>query len=421
MVNLKEVLKKQISIISPSESELKVINGNLKSILAFIGANIKKNNINASIFVGGSFAKNTLIKKKKYDIDLFVRFDKRYEESKLASLLSRIVPKNAIKLHGSRDYYVLKMDNIDFEIIPTIKINKPSEARNVTDLSYFHVNYVSNSIKKNKKLAEEIRIAKHFIHSSDCYGAESYINGFSGYGVELIVIYYKSFMTFVKAMTKIKLGKEKLVLDPAKYYKNKQSILQEVNEAKLNSPIVLIDPTFKERNALAALSRETFAKFQDVCRRFLKNPSEKFFEIVDREQAIKKKYGKNVIELELLTNRQAGDIAGTKLKKFYGFFINEVKRYFDVGASEFIYDDTNNKGKILLVVKQKKEIIFSGPPVEMKERLVEFKKEHKHIKIVKGKAQASEKSISFDNFMNRFENVKGKIIDEMGVSEIKRL
>ena len=42
--------------------------------------------IDAEIFVGGSFAKKTLIKKEKYDVDIFVRFDKKYTEYDISEL-----------------------------------------------------------------------------------------------------------------------------------------------------------------------------------------------------------------------------------------------------------------------------------------------------------------------------------------------
>lgn len=419
--NLKDILNAQVLAVTSPKEDVEVLEQKSEDIIGSLKASLKKQKITADVFIGGSFAKKTIIKKRKYDIDIFVRFDKKYDEKKLSSLLEKIVPKNAIRLHGSRDYFVVKQDNIDFEIIPTLKISKPSEAKNVTDLSYFHVNYVSGSIKKNPKLASEIRLAKHFINSSGAYGAESYINGFSGYAVELLVIHYKSFMNFIKTVAKLNAEKEKIIIDPKKAYKNKQNILQQVNEAKLNSPIIFIDPTFKERNALAALSKQTFLNFQEICRKFIKNPSEKFFEIKDREQILKNKYGNKLIELVLSTEKQAGDIAGTKLKKFSGVFIDEAKRFFDVKESAFVYDDALNKGKILLVLSAKKEIIFPGPPITMKEALTRFKREHKKIKIIKGKAQASEKPIGFEQFMNKFENEKSKIIEEMGVSAIRKL
>ena len=46
----------------------------------------------------------------------------------------------------------------------------------------------------------------------------------------------------------------------------------DLNSSKLNSPIIPIDPTYKQRNVLAALSKETFEMFQKSCKEFLENP-----------------------------------------------------------------------------------------------------------------------------------------------------
>jgi len=289
---IKEVLNEEILKITPSGEEVKSINFKVREILSALSGNMKKSKIKADVFIGGSFAKDTLIRKGKHDVDIFVRFDseKYGEEEKLAELLKKIVPKNSVRVHGSRDYFRIKQDNIEFEIIPVLKIKKPSEAKNITDLSYFHVNYIKNKIKKNKKLADEIRLAKAFLYYQNCYGAESYINGFSGYAVELLMVSYGGFVRFLDSCLKHDFSKGKIIIDAEKLYKNKETIMREMNEAKLNSPIVLVDPTFKERNALAALSNETFDKFKQVAAKFAKNPSEKFFEFEDREKILDKKY-----------------------------------------------------------------------------------------------------------------------------------
>ena len=73
---LKEVLRK----INPSKEEIREIENYLKEILDELKKGIKKNRSSAEIFIGGSFAKKTLIKKNKYDIDLFLRFDKKHKE-----------------------------------------------------------------------------------------------------------------------------------------------------------------------------------------------------------------------------------------------------------------------------------------------------------------------------------------------------
>ncbi len=414
--NINEILREQALRITPSKEELNVLAAKTKEITLVLESNLKKKNIKAEVFVGGSFAKNTLIKKNKYDVDIFVRFAEDTSDDKLAIFMNKIIPPYAARLHGSRDYFVIHSAEADFEIIPVLKIKKASEAKNITDLSYFHVSYVKNKIKKNPKLANEIRLAKAFAHYNDCYGAESYINGFSGYGVELIIICYGSFINFVKAVIK-KNSEQKIILDPEKLFKNKTEIMQQMNESKLLSPIVLIDPTFKERNALAALSLSIFDKFKLACEKFLKNPSEDFFIFKDKEIEFEKKY-KKMITLEFSTEKQAGDIAGTKLKKFSRFFLREVSRYFDIKANEFVYDESRNIGRLLLVAEQKKEIVFTGPPIDMKERLSEFKKEHKNIKIIKKQAFAYEKSIDFKEFLKNFEDKKAKFIQEMDVTGI---
>jgi len=274
----KKILYEQLLKIKPAEKEQEELKNKTKDFIKKLEKSIKAKKIRADVFVGGSLAKGTIIKKEKYDIDIFVRFSKEYEDKEISGILDRVLGKaglKAKKVHGSRDYFQVKRGKIIFEIIPTIKINKPEQARNVTDLSYFHVNYVKKNIKKRKKLAEDIMLAKSFTHSCGCYGAESYIQGFSGYALELLVIHYKGFLNFVKAVSK---ADKQIIIDPVRFYKNKQEILLEINESKLQSQIIFVDPTFKQRNALAALSAETFSKFQESCKKFLKNPSARFFE-----------------------------------------------------------------------------------------------------------------------------------------------
>ena len=287
---LEEVLKK----IKPSQEELNVINGSLDDFLKKINKRIKVLKINVEVFVGGSFAKGTVIKKNYYDVDVFMRFDKKYDDSKISVLTKKLLLglRGVSVVHGSRDYFRVKINSYFFiEVIPVIKVNKSSESRNITDLSYSHVKYINKKVK-NKKVLDEIKIAKAFCYANNCYGAESYINGFSGYGLELLVYYYGSFLKFIRAVstpkgvlsvkgdinTEGKINK-KIVIDIEKYYRNKSVVLMDLNSSKLQSPIVLIDPTYKQRNVLAALSSETFEKFKKKCKKFLKNSSIKLFEV----------------------------------------------------------------------------------------------------------------------------------------------
>jgi tRNA nucleotidyltransferase (CCA-adding enzyme) len=217
----------------------------------------------------------------------------------------------------------------------------------------------------------------------------------------------------------------KIILDPEKLYKNQIEIKMLMNESKMHSPIVLVDPTFKDRNALAALSNETLNTFKKACVSFLNNPSLNFFIKKDQEREFRNKNKSNIkdlITLEINTHRQSGDIAGTKLKKAYNFLLHDMKRFFDIKDSFFTYDEKENKAKIIIIAKTKKEIIFTGPPIEMKEQFQKFKKMHNKI-IIKNKiSSAIEKGYSsFKEFLQVFQPKNEKALESMGVGEIKIL
>jgi len=407
---IKEVLDKQISLIKLNEDELKNIKKETNKFINLIKKSLKKQaGVKADVFIGGSLAKNTLIKKEIQDIDIFIRFDKSYDDEKISKIMNNL--KNIInfgkkqKIHGSRDYLKFIKKNLVFELVPVLKISNPEQAKNVTDLSYFHVNYIKKLIKKNNKLSDEIKLAKSFCFAQGCYGAESFINGFSGYGLELLVSYYKSFEKMLKNLSREK-GK-KLIIDPKKYYKNKNQVLFELNEAKLSSPIIFIDPTFKMRNALAALSYETFSKFRKAAKSFLKNPCLSFFKI---KQINEKKF--NLI-LKAKTDKQAGDVAGTKLLKFFNYFSLELNKQFEIKKKEFEYNE-GKEAKFYFKVN-KKEIIISGPPLKMKQAVANFRKAHKKIFTKAGKVYTKNKPVSIKQFLINFKKSKRKVMKEMGI------
>jgi tRNA nucleotidyltransferase (CCA-adding enzyme) len=364
-------------------------------------------------FIGGSVAKNTVIKKDKYDIDVFIRFKTEEEIIKKFDKIIKKISKKAEKIHGSRDYYNIPYGDIIFEIVPTIKLTKPENAKNSTDLSYFHVSYVTNKIKKNKKLANEIKLAKIFTFANNCYGAESYISGFSGYALELLIIYYKTFEKFIREMAK---SKGKIIIDLEKYYKKKEAILNEINESKLFSPIIIVDPTFKQRNVTSALSQETFDKFKESCKKFLKSQSEDFF---SKEKMQNKRLNeinrKKPLKIILTTDKQEGAIAGSKLLKFYNFLDGKISKYYKILDKEFVYNDRNS-AECYFVLKKKEKILIKGPPTDKTINVIAFKEEHKKTYVKKKIIYAEEKNNK--NIKNIIDDNK-KIMKEMSITKIE--
>ncbi|MFA4960899.1 MAG: hypothetical protein WC548_04525 [Candidatus Pacearchaeota archaeon] len=403
-MKIEKILEEELASIKPSDDEIKKLN---KIANNFINS-IKKYKLKAQI--GGSLAKGTLIKKKKkQDIDIFVIFDYSEDILNLEKILKKIKLFGKLKkIHGSRDYFQIECDDVILEIIPVVKNNDPELAENVTDVSLRHVNYVKNKIQKNPKITNEIRLSKIFCQAQKCYGAESYIKGFSGYSLEVLTIYFGGFLKFLKGISK------KRIIDPEKYFQNEKEILRELNSSKIQGPVILIDPTYKFRNITAGLSEETFEKFLKSAKSFLKSPSidlfiEKKIDL-DELKNFAQKNNSRLIGLNLTTNRQEGDIAGSKMKKFFDFFARELQRkQQEVLIKEFEY----NNGKTAagyLVVKEKTEIEIRGPSLGLEEAVRNFSKSKKEI-FKKGGYVWTKEKISVEKV---FEQVK-KLEKEMDV------
>lgn len=424
MIKTGQIYKEVLEKIKPSKEELKLINSSLSDFIKKVKKKIKEKKLKTEIFVGGSFAKDTLIKKDHYDLDIFIRYDAKYNDDDLSGMTEKILSdfKDISRIHGSRDYFIIKIrDDLFFEIVPVKKIKNQKEAVNITDLSYSHVKYIKNKIKSDKIL-DEIRIAKAFCYANNCYGAESYINGFSGYALELLIYYYKNFEKFLRAMLKVK-PSDKLVIDIEKYYKNKHQVMIDLNSAKLQSPIILIDPTYKQRNALAALSEETLENFKKEADIFLKKPSIKSFEIKKTNLELIKKTAKNkkyeFILIEAKTDKQQGDIAGSKLLKFHRHIEKEMKRFFEIKNKGFNYNK-NQSARYFFVVKDKGEIIIEGPEREDKENVLNFRKKHKNIFTKSDKVYAREKiNFTIKKFIETWKEKNRNKIREMSIVDLR--
>lgn len=379
---LKEVLQE----IKPSKEEEIEIRGRINSVLSRINKGLK----DGKAELGGSGAKGTWL--KQFDADVFVKFnyDKFKDKSdKLSDILEKHLKKvfkRVIRLHGSRDYFQIKEKDYTFEIVPILNIKKSEQAMNITDVSPLHAKWVL----KHKKYLDGIRLTKKFCKAAKVYGAESYIQGFSGYICEILTIYYKGFSNLVKSASK---WKDKVVIDVNNYYKNK-NVLFELNKSKLVSPLVIVDPVQADRNAAAAISKENFEKYKENCKRFLKKPSKIFF----IEKEVTKDYLKNkaknnkLIFLEATPSKGKEDIIGGRLAKAFRFIKNQIS-FHEFKLKDYGWEwNRGNKAKFWYIIDRKdlskiKKMI--GPPIFLKFHVKRFKKKYKKTFLEKKKVCAN--------------------------------
>jgi tRNA nucleotidyltransferase (CCA-adding enzyme) len=360
-------------------------------IINQINSLLKKNNINAECMAGGSYAKGTILR-NDFDIDLFVRFDYAYKESEkdISKLLGKALqPLKPKLIHGSRDYYQLRRKNLLFEIIPVLKIDDYKQAVNVTDMSPLHVSYVKKHFEKNPGLADEIRLAKQFCKAIGVYGAESYIRGFSGHVLDLLIIYYNS---FEQLLMQAAVWGNRTVLDIENHLKNP---LSQLNKSKTQSPIIIVDPVQPDRNAAASVSKEKYELFKKKAREFLRAPSEEFFMIKKIDLKAVKARAKNewLVLLQAKPLEGNEDVVGTKVLKCFEHIEKSLKKN-DFKIIEKGWEFDTDKSTLYYIIRKEKlsdNITLMGPPVKVKRNAEMFRSKHKKVFEKQGRLYAEEK------------------------------
>lgn len=332
----RSVLKK----IKPNKRDEDALNNKVQKLLDLLNKTIKDLEIDAELFVGGSYGKGTYLKDSS-DVDIFCRFKKEYKNYNLGELLKKILEFSKFKYEvqkGSRNYFWIKYQGVDIEMVPVLEISSPEEAYNTTDISPLHVEFVNENT--TEEIRDEIRLAKVFFKAKGLYGAESYKNSFSGHVIDILIIYYKSLENLIR---NVKNWGYRKVIDVMDQYENEKEIFEVMDENKLGN-LVVIDPIVRERNAASALSSHNYYKFVFICNE-TNVLSEQDFEIPDvriyRYLRDRMKFGKDnnlfvygfMFELSKGVNTE--DIMGSKLLKL----AKKLRKYYqDIGFRVFKLD-----------------------------------------------------------------------------------
>ncbi len=378
-----EVLKK----IKPNKTEQEILENIVQRFITRIRRASKRLKYNCDFFIGGSFGKNTYLKTSS-DVDLFCRFSQEYEDDKLSEYLSNILTEAKFdfkKQKGSRDYFSLSFRSkgikLIFEIIPNRIINSLEEAVNTTDISPLHISFLNTKAKENKNLCDEIRLTKQYFKANNLYGAESYINGFSGHSIDILISYFGSLSNLIMDA---KSWDEETFIDVNNFYSNKTQALELIDKSKISN-LILIDPIAKTRNAARALSEEKYCEFLILANNFVEFKKEDFeIKIPDSNEVSfqAKKFAKEnnlktlIYNLKFKITNESEDIVGSKLLKIS----KKLKAYFESFGFDIFLDDFHidmKKGICLMIyLFEKKDLptvkIAIGPKAHMKDAVTNF-------------------------------------------------
>ncbi len=363
------MFEKILKEILPSNEERVRAEKILKDFIEKLSPRLKK--FNAKLVVGGSFAKDTWLR-NNFDIDMFVKFPKGSEN--ISDLLEKALKEANLsysRIHASRDYFRVKFNEYCFELVPVIDVKDISEITHVTDASPFHVDYVISKIKERPELKNEIRVAKYFFKKWGIYGAETSVGGFSGYALELLIIYYGSFERLIREASR---WRPKVFIDVEGHYKSFGDAIKALGKDKTRSPIILVDPVDPNRNAASSVTIDAFSKLVLRSRELIENKrllrERNLPELVTNGTALIEFYPRIRVERDICGAIK--DVYIVKAQKLMEFIEKKLKsKGFQIIYSEFSRE--NFSFRFLVYPKVLPELeVREGPPAWIKENVDKF-------------------------------------------------
>ncbi|MFW6231142.1 MAG: nucleotidyltransferase domain-containing protein [Nanoarchaeota archaeon] len=372
----------------------KTIYKDVDVFMSSLQAKLSEHGIDADVFLGGSSAKGTFLK-GSFDCDIFVRFDyKKYAafSHEISDILHKplheLTAGNVERVHGSRDYFQYKPKNISpaiaFEFIPVLAVNDPMDAKNVTDVSPLHVRWIQKYLSPG--LTKQIVVTKLFLKAQGLYGAESYIKGFSGHDVDILIAHYGSFETLLHEAVH---WKKHTIIDVEGHYAQDSDVFHSLNASKIG-PLILVDPVQPERNAAASLSLEKFNLFKEKALAFLARPSksaftQKPFSLTSLKR--KRMNGCQKIIFKVVPKKGKPDVIGSKLLKAFTHIRKHLEKHdFEIFDADWYWDKQSVAyfwffvtEESLLFMQEHPFLVRGGPPKENKIAVKAFKGKHKDV------------------------------------------
>ncbi len=365
-MNQQDLLERVRTLLRPSDDIAKLA----QTVQRKISLRVIELGIRAEVVVGGSVAKNTHLADSG-DVDIFVRFLQEHPEEEYSALLEDIlIPFKPVHVQGSRKYFQFSYRTVSFEVVPVRYITSSSDARNITDVSPLHVAYVQTH---GSHLVDDIRLLKQLCKSCEVYGAESFIRGFSGHVLDILVIHYGSFLSCIQHIAQWTLPVQ---ITPIH---DQQNTVKNIKQDK-HIPLIVLDPIQPQRNAAAAVSEEKCLLLMEYCSRFLQNPSEEFFTLKEfdvERLCMTHKESNFFMCVRLRCSSLRRDVAGSQVRSLFERIVHIAKReHFILHEASWKFLSVNESYLWFDAQPPAEHVERRGPPVSEKKHVKAFLKEH---------------------------------------------
>ena len=381
MQNLNKTLEKAYKLFVPSLKDISILDNIAKQFLGILEEKALNKKIQVDFKFSGSYAKGTWLKGES-DLDILAVFQKEAD----IKYLEDIIPENFIETFGTRKYFRGFFKGIEIELVPVVKFSNIKAVINSIDLSILHADYINSRLSEKQK--KDVILLKALCKANNCYGSETYIHGFSGYALEVMIS---------------KFGDIKNLIEEAQNWYVGVSFGDK--NTKEEYAIYLPDPTNIARNICASVNTENLGKFILALKLLKIEPSINLFKKIKVTDLIKeqKKFRGTKLFKFVTKIKEPRDVFLSKYVKNCRKLIEELKKN-DVSIYSIDFDYSRREAKMFLQISnfpRTKTRIFYGPSVFSSIEIIKaFIKSHKDIFIDKNKL-AYDKRYNIKDF-NKF-------------------
>ncbi len=220
--------------------------------------------------LAGSLAKGTNLSGNN-EFDIFMLFPRHFSHHEMTMMGMQYARRAFAGMrcearYAEHPYLQIFYRDYHADIVPAYKIDSISERGSSVDRSQLHTAYINAKLNAGAK--GDVRLLKRFMKNFGIYGAELRVEGFSGYLCELLIVQYGSLFELMKAASQWH----------APAIDTERHLSEDAARRKFpQAPLIVVDPTDPNRNVAAVVAHTSLSRFIFECRRFLSQPSEKFF------------------------------------------------------------------------------------------------------------------------------------------------
>lgn len=369
MTEAREITENVVEDLTPSDDERRNLEQAFENVRERAQDALDDYRFTADVELVGSTARDSWLAGDR-DIDVFLLLPEdlpreKFEEVGL-DVGRQVFPDGTVE-YAEHPYVKGVEDGYDVDIVPCYSLDDPSEVRSAVDRTPFHQRYVEDEMFEG--FGDQARLTKAFARGAGVYGSDLRTRGFGGYLCELLVLHYGGFHDVVEAAADWTPPVEIEFQTPTREH---------------DDPLVVVDPVDPARNVATVVSKESFARFVQASRDFLRQPSESQFYPDPPEPTSEAELQRYLDERDTSLSALAftapdvvEDQLYPQLRKTRRGLVEEIERQgFDVIRSTAFADED---AVVLIeanVARQSKVEKHQGPPVHVREHAEAFRDEY---------------------------------------------